>query len=207
MLKEIGIGVVGIAWIAVGATSFSFYSQHAKSNQALASSIKTTQAQTKQLKTQTSDLNKASVEKQLTKDGVNLDTAKNSASQKINDIFKIAYSNMNEDTYKSQKDNFTKTLGTQLGNRLTKVTSPKNGVIYSAGLDAIRIGYGQYNANTHTIKVFIAVTFKATQTSSNNSLDYWTADYNVKTGHFGDEVQYTKMASTSAITNNVNGGE
>lgn len=207
MLKEIGIGAVGIAWLAVGATSFSFYSQHIKSNQVLASSINATQAKTKQLKTQTANLSKASVEKQLAKGGVNLDTAKSNASQKINDIFKIAYSNMNDDTYKSQKGNFNKTLGTQLGNRLAEVTSPKNGVIYSDSIDAIRIGYGQYNANTHMIKVFIAVTFKATSTSSNNSLDYWTADYNVKTGHFGDEVQYTKMASTSAITSNTNGGE
>lgn len=114
---------------------------------------------------------------------------------------------MNDDTYKSQKHNIVKTLGTQLGYQLLNLTSPKNGVIYSDSIDAIRIGYGKYNANTHTIKVFVAVTFKATSMSSNNSLDYWTTDYNVKTGQFGDEVQYTKMAPTSATINNTNGGE
>lgn len=63
MIKEIGIGVVGVTWLAVGATSFNFYSQHAEHNRALASSIRTTQSRTKQLKTQTANLNQASVEK------------------------------------------------------------------------------------------------------------------------------------------------
>lgn len=114
---------------------------------------------------------------------------------------------MDEDAYMSQKPNIIKTLGTQLGYQLMNLTSPKNGVIYSNNVDTIRIGYGKYNAKTHMIKVFIAITFKADSTSSTNSLDYWTTDYNVKTGHFGDEVQYTKMAPTSGKVNDTMGGE
>lgn len=188
MIKEIATGVITVAAITIGATAAV---QGISSNNSIKSNKRdyNTSLQVKnRYDRMTRDLSKDQVARAMVKGQVNLDDAKKDASDRVNNAFNVAYNNVGKDQYGDAKKNITKQLGKgHFSTSLINLINPYNAIPYSNYLEECKIGYGEYDPATHEIPMVMTVKYKATDASKNDSNDYWTAVYNVKTKTFSQD--------------------
>lgn len=188
MIKEIATGVIMVAAITIGATAAV---QGISSNNSIKSNKRdyNTSLQVKNhYDRMTRDLSKDQVARAMVKGQVNLDDAKKDASDRVNNAFNVAYNNVGKDQYGDAKKNITKQLGKgHFSTSLINLINPYNAIPYSNHLEECKIGYGEYDPATHEIPMVMTVKYKATDASKNDSNDYWTAVYNVKTKTFSQD--------------------
>ena len=193
MIKEIATGVITVAALAIGATAIT----QGVSSHDLMQTNKQNYTKSLQTKNQydrlTKDLTKDQVAKAMIKGQVNLDDAKKDATDRVNNAFNVAYSNVGSDQYGEAKKNIDKQLGKgQFSKTLTDLINPNNAIPYSNHLEECKIGFGKYDPASYELPMVITAKYKATDASKNDSNDYWTVTYNVKSKAF-TQVYHTSI--------------
>lgn len=193
MIKEIATGVITVAALAIGATAIT----QGVSSHDLMQTNKQNYTKSLQTKNQydrlTKDLTKDQVAKAMIKGQVNLDDAKKDATDRVNNAFNVAYSNVGDDQYGEAKKNIDKQLGKgQFSKTLINLINPNNAIPYSNHLEECKIGFGKYDPASYELPMVITAKYKATDASKNDSNDYWTATYNVKSKVF-TQVHHTSI--------------
>lgn len=193
MIKEIATGVITVAALAIGATAIT----QGVSSHDLMQTNKQNYTKSLQTKNQydrlTKDLTKDQVAKAMTKGQVNLDDAKKDATDRVNNAFNVAYNNVGSDQYGEAEKNIDKQLGKgQFSKTLINLINPNNAIPYSNHLEECKIGFGKYDPTSYELPMVITAKYKATDASKNDSNDYWTATYNVKSKTF-TQVHHTSI--------------
>lgn len=185
MIKEIATGVITVAAVAIGVTATA----QGISSRDLVQNNKQSYAKSLQTKNRyerlTKNLTKDQVAQAMIKGQVNLDEAKKDAISRVNSAFNVAYNNVSKEQYGEAQKNIHKQLGKgQFSKILINLINPNNAIPYSNHLEECKIGLGKYDPTTYELPMVITVKYKATDASTNDSNDYWTATYNVKTKTF-----------------------
>lgn len=129
-------------------------------------------------------LTRAKVENALSKDSVNLDDAKKSATDRVNAALKAGYSNVDKDSFADAKKELVKQVGSNFGTKIANLINPNGSIPYSNNIEDSKVAFGRYNQESQTMPMVITVKYKATGSSNVDSNDYWTVNYNVKNGSF-----------------------
>ena len=193
MIKEIATGVITVAALAIGATAIT----QGVSSHDLMQTNKQNYTKSLQTKNQydrlTKNLTKDHVANTMIKWQVNNYDAKKDATDRVNNAFNVAYSNVGSDQYGEAKKNIDKQLGKgQFSKTLTDLINPNNAIPYSNHLEECKIGFGKYDPASYELPMVITAKYKATDASKNDSNDYWTATYNVKSKAF-TQVHHTSI--------------
>ena len=193
MIKEIATGVITVVALTIGATAVTQgVSSHDLIQTNKQSYTKSLQAKNRYDRL-TKDLTKDQVAKAMTKGQVNLDDAKKDATDRVNNAFNVAYNNVGGDQYGEAKKNIDKQLGKgQFSKTLTDLINPNNAIPYSNHLEECKIGFGKYDPASYELPMVITAKYKATDASKNDSNDYWTVTYNVKSKAF-TQVYHTSI--------------
>lgn len=193
MIKEIATGVITVVALTIGATAVTQgVSSHDLIQTNKQSYTKSLQAKNRYDRL-TKDLTKDQVAKAMTKGQVNLDDAKKDATDRVNNAFNVAYNNVGSDQYGEAKKNIDKQLGKgQFSKTLTDLINPNNAIPYSNHLEECKIGFGKYDPASYELPMVITAKYKATDASKNDSNDYWTVTYNVKSKAF-TQVYHTSI--------------
>lgn len=193
MIKEIATGVITVVAFTIGATAVTQgVSSHDLIQTNKQSYTKSLQAKNRYDRL-TKDLTKDQVAKAMTKGQVNLDDAKKDATDRVNNAFNVAYNNVGDDQYGEAKKNIDKQLGKgQFSKTLINLINPNNAIPYSNHLEECKIGFGKYDPASYELPMVITAKYKATDASKNDSNDYWTATYNVKSKAF-TQVHHTSI--------------
>lgn len=186
MIKEVTASVITLVALGIGANAVY---QGVNPNNLLQTS-KVSYEKNSHLnnhyKEETKQLSKAKVANAMVKGQVNLDSAKKDATDRVNGAFNEAYGNVDKNNYKHVASDLRKTLGKDFGTQLGHLINPGDSIPYSNSIVGSHIAFGKYDTETHQLPMVVTVEYKATDSSKNNSNDYWTVEYNAKSKTFNN---------------------
>lgn len=196
MFKQICAGIMTIAAIWIGGIAIHLGVGANSQLQTAKQAYRVNQTAIQQNHKRTNSLTKSSVSKMMLSNTVNVDDAKKDATDRINNAFNTAYGSVDKDKFNDAKKSIKQQLGSQFGNKLANLINPDGSIPYGNSIQECKIGFGKYDVNSGNMPVVITVKYKATESSTTSSYDYWTAIYNAHKKTFSKAQHEAIMPAT-----------
>lgn len=199
MNKNIITSVMVAGILLVGGSTMHTISSNHSQVVADTAAVKSADQQVDKYKKMKQDLTKKDVAKNLSHTK-NIDKIKGDATNRINNSFNVAYTNMTSDKYNDDRKKIEQQLGQSAGDTLATVAQPQEKV-YSDSINNMKIGFGRYDEINETIPVLVTVNFKANDRTTLN--DQWTMTYHTDTKTFSG-MSHTSIPNNNSTTANIN---